>query len=119
MSIDALPDVEREALHLLLSGDDLSSQTLRAQLSYVAKIERTETGAGVYVVFELGDDAPPLENRANLQIADVFAVSKRCDEIGFLLFVKEGLIDCLEAYVHADSYPSYTDCDFKLEKAKG
>lgn len=116
MSIDDLPDVEKGALHLLLSGDDLSCQSLRNQLNYVAKIERTETGAGVYVVFELGDGVQPLETKDSFQISDVFAVSQKCGEIGFLLFVKEGLIDCLEAYVHADSYPSYLDCDFNLER---
>lgn len=117
MSIDTLPDVEREALHLLLSGDDVSCQTLRAQLHHVAKIERAETGAGVYVDFGFGEGVQPLEDRNSFQISGVYAVSEKCGEIGFLLFVKEGLIDFLEAYVYTDLYPSYADCDFKLEKA--
>jgi len=117
MSIDTLPDVEREALDLLLSGDDISCQALRAQLRHVAKLERTETGAGVYVDFEFGHGVEPLVDRNNFQISGVYAVSEKCGEIGFLLFVKGGLIDFLEAYVYTDSYPSYVDCDFQLEKA--
>ena len=117
MSIDTLPDLERKALHLLLSGNDVSCQNLRAQLQYVARTERTETGAGVYVDFKFSDSVQPLEDRSSFQVSGVFAVSQGCGEIGFLLFVKKGLIDFLEAYVYTDSYPSYADCDFRLEKA--
>lgn len=117
MSIDSLPDVEREALYLLLSGDDISCQALRAQLHHVEKLERAETGAGIYVDFEFGHGVEPLANRKTFQISGVYAVSEKCGEIGFLLFVKDGLIDFLEAYVYTDLYPSYADCDFRLEKA--
>lgn len=118
MSIDSLPKIEREALQLLLSGDDVFCQPLRSQLSCVAKLERTETGAGIYIDFELGADAQPLEDLRSFRISDVFAISEKCGEIGFLLFVKDGLIDFLEAYAYTDSYPSYSDCDFKLEKGE-
>lgn len=115
-SFDAVPDIEQRALRLLLSGGGITCETLRAQLNHVAKIERAETGAGVYLNFGFRDDVQPLENRDSFQISGVFAVSEKCGEIGFLLFVKEGLIDFLEAYVYTDSYPSYVDCDFKLGK---
>ena len=115
MSIDTLPGIERDALNLLLSDGDATYRALRSQLEHVAKIERTETGAGVYAVFSLDDVVKPVQGGGTFQLSGVFAVSKKCGEIGFLLYVKDGLIDCLEAYGYEDVYPLYSDCDFKLE----
>lgn len=115
MSIDTLPSIERDALNLLLSGGDTTYRELRSQLMHVAKVERTETGAGVYAVFSLDDEAKPVQDEGTFQLSGVFAVSEKCGEIGFLLYVKDGLIDCLEAYGYEEVYPLYSDCNFKLE----
>lgn len=116
MSIDTLPCVERNALVLLLSGSDATSLELRAQVKHVAEIERSETGSGVYAVFSLDHEVKPLQSGGTFQLSGVFALSDKCGEIGFLLYVKGGLIDCLEGYAYEDAYPNYTDCDFKLER---
>ncbi|MCX7514079.1 hypothetical protein [Frateuria sp. STR12] len=115
MTIDVLPSIERDALILLLSGTDATCRELHSQLAHVVKVERNETGAGVYAVFRLDGDVKSLKDGGTFQLSGVFAVSEKCGEIGFLLYVKDGLIDCLEAYVYEDTYPRYSDCDFKLE----
>lgn len=116
MSIDVLPPIEKEALILLLSGSDVVCCDLRSQLEHVVKIERAETGAGVYVIFTFDGNAKPLQDDKAFQLSGVFASSERCGEIGFILYIKKGLIDCLEAYSYGDTYPDYTDCDFTLKR---
>ncbi|MCR4307480.1 MAG: hypothetical protein NUV80_02890 [Candidatus Berkelbacteria bacterium] len=116
MSIAMLPNIEREALKMLVSESDTTLIRLSDQFSHVVKIERTETGAGVYVVFKLDRDVRPLKGGGTFVLSGVFAVSSQCSEIGFLLYVKEGLIDCMEGYSSADIYPNYDECNFRIEK---
>lgn len=118
MNIDALPSVERDALALLLSGNNPTCRGLHSQLAHVAQVDRTETGAGVYVVFNLDSEVKPLQDRKTLQISGVFGASNKCGEIGFLLYIERGLIDCLEVYTYDDVFPTYSDCDFLLEFAE-
>ncbi|WP_126962102.1 hypothetical protein [Xanthomonas arboricola] len=112
MQLTDLPSIEREAIRLLLQGNEI----LCRQLDRVTGAHRTESGAGVYVVFEFDEHVERLENRESFQVADVFATSPDCDEIGFILFVKDGLIEYLESYVYTDVYPSYEECDFSLSR---
>lgn len=109
-----LPFIEKEAIRLLLE----SNGDLCRQLEWVKEVRRTESGAGVYVMFELDACVERMEGGGSFHLADVFATSPRCDEIGFILFVKEGLIDYLEGYVYSDVYPSYEGCDFSLARQK-
>lgn len=111
-----LPVIESEALNMLLSGGDDLHEDLRSQLPHVTSVDRTETGAGVYVTFSLGDGARPSKAIDSCILSGVFGVSKKCSEIGFLLYVNEGLIDFLEAYSSDDTYPNYDDCNFIIEK---
>jgi len=115
MQFNDLPVLEREAIGLLLQHGD-SFQVLQRQLDSVIQVRRTETGAGVYVTFEFEPEVERLAGHPSFHIADVFATSSRCEEIGFILFVNEGLVDCMEAYVYADVYPSYDNCNFRLSR---
>lgn len=112
MRLHDLPMIERQAIDMLLDGE--ASDLLRRQLSVVSQVHRTETGAGVYVVFEFDGEIEAMHGKPSFHIADVFATSPTCDEVGFILFVKEGLIEYMEAYVHADIYPAYEGCEFAL-----
>lgn len=112
MRIADLPSIERDAIRLLLE----SSESLRRQLDCVKEVSRTESGAGIYVMFELDERAERMENGGSFHLADVYATSTHCDEIGFILFVKDGLIEYLEGYVYSGVYPSYEGCDFYLNR---
>jgi hypothetical protein len=107
-----LPPIEREAIDILLEGNAV----LQSQLRLVRSVARSATGAGVYVVFELDNFADPLEEKTSFHIADVFATSSVCEEIGFILFVKNGLIEYLEGYTHSGAYPSYENCEYSLSR---
>jgi len=115
MQIRDLPGIEREAIDLLLQGEG-AVRVLHRQLDAVTRVHRTESGAGLYVVFELAKQVERLEDGASFHIADVFATSQKCEEIGFILFVKDGLIEYLEGYSYSDVYPSYEGCDFSLSR---
>lgn len=111
-----LPVIEGEALNMLLSGSNSLHEDLRSQLSHIVGVDRTETGAGVYVTFRLDSRARPSKVIDSCVLSGVFGVSNECSEIGFLLYVNAGLIDFLEAYSSDDTYPSYDDCSFIIEK---
>lgn len=112
MRFSDLPSIERDAIRLLLESND----GLLRQLNCVKEVSRTESGAGIYVMFELDERAERMEGGGSFHLADVFATSPHCDEIGFILFVKDGLIEYLEGYVYSDIYPSYEGCDFFLNR---
>lgn len=71
------------------------------------------------MTFELEPEVERIVDCSSFHIADVFATSSNCEEIGFILFVKEGLVDYMEAYVYADVYPSYDNCNFRLSRQAG
>lgn len=85
---------------------------LRRQLDMVKEVDRTETGAGIYIVFELKDGVGRLANNPSFHLTDVYATSAKCDEIGFILFVKDGVIEYFEGYTYGDEYPLYDGCDY-------
>jgi hypothetical protein len=114
MQLTALPKIEREAIDLLLRDETFAA--LRRQLAAVAQVKRRESGAGVFVEFEFGTDVERLADMGSLDIDGVFATGTECEEIGFILFVKDGLIDYLEAYVFGNAYPSYEACDYVLSR---
>ena len=71
------------------------------------------------MTFEFEPQVERLVDHSSFHIADVFATSSSCEEIGFILFVKEGLVEYMEAYVYADVYPSYDNCNFKVSRQAG
>lgn len=120
--MELVNEIEREALSRLLEVGGVEQSALRQQLDHVVSVEREETGSGVYINFILDDSVVPLALKDDLELDGVFAKSSICnDEIGFILFVRGGLIRFLEAYTYSDVYPSYEECSFFLvrEDPKG
>lgn len=119
MQLIDLPEVERAALHLLLSGDDARRQALRRQLAHVVAVERTADPVGVFVDFALSDAVEPLPGGPDFELAGVQADSAGVDSIGFLLFVRGGRIALLEGYVAGDRYPHDPERTFTLRREGG
>jgi len=113
MQLKDLPKIEQQAIDLLLQGAKFD--VLRRQLNSIIKVDRSESGSGMYVEFEFAENVELLGSKASFDIDGVFATGTNCEEIGFILFVKNGLIDYLEGYVYGEgAYPSYEGCDYVL-----
>jgi len=116
MNVNDLPLIEKAALNMLLEGGGNAQVTLRRQLEAVKSVRRTCGGAGVYVEFVLNDDVGVLEGEPSFHLTDVFAKNEICDEVGFILFIKNGVIDFLEGYSFGDVYPSYDGCEYLIHR---
>ena len=99
--------LENQVLELLLAGQDPVLTALREQMG-TAKIESREfTGVGFYLNFEI-----PTNSKGHLDVLAVkqhfcfgdvrayFDVGDRRQEVGFLLWIKDGYLDNLEAYTY-------------------
>lgn len=114
MELKDLPLIEQRAIKMLLGGGGDAQAALRHQLEAVKAVQRSESSAGVYAIFELDDDVLVLDGKPSFHLADVFAKSGKCEEIGFILFINHGVIDYLEGYSYGDIYPPYDGCDYTL-----
>lgn len=106
MNFGDLPALEQKAVLALLQADGVPSE-LRVQVDQVVHVTRSVSTGGVYVDFHLGDEAVPLPGLHSFHIADLHATSSTSDEVGFILFVREGLMACLEVYTTADVMPPH------------
>ncbi len=64
------------------------------------------TGSGFVVNYKLDRDAIPLEGETSFRLGDVNGNAAGVpDGLGFVLFVRNGLISSLEGYVYAGGWP--------------
>jgi len=89
-------------MELLLKGDSAVLAALRMQFQNSAIDSIEETGAGVFVDFEVSDSSLKLELQGvkkDFVFGDVFGVIDDVfGAVGFILFVKNGYISMLEGY---------------------
>ncbi|UNK42122.1 hypothetical protein MNO14_14415 [Luteimonas sp. S4-F44] len=114
MRIEDIPMIEQEAIRMLLEGSGDLQCALRRQFESILAVQRTQSPAGVYVVFELNGCVEGLEGKPSFHLGDVFARSKNCEEIGFIIFIREGVLEYLEGYCYGDVYPHYSGCDYSI-----
>jgi hypothetical protein len=96
--------VERELLQLLLAGEHPALEVLRRQAA-VARMEPREfSGVGFFTHFVVPSEAPRLTVQRWV-IGDVeFTMDGLRYAGGALLFVEDGAISMLEAYLNADDH---------------
>jgi len=98
-----LIELERSILNLLLAGDNASLALLRTQLEAVTVASREFTGPAFFTQFELSGHTEGVPGRPSLVIGDVYAKIKGLAYgAGFLLFVRDGVLSCLEGYCYGD-----------------
>ena len=111
--MSALTDLERAVLLRFLEGNDPVLRALRDQIAVAEVREREFTGVGFFTYFLLRTGAhavslpnggvhPPLIGEVDLQSENLR------DGAGFVLFLKGGLLHCLEAYTKG-SEPRHDD----------
>jgi hypothetical protein len=99
-------DLESTILSALLSGNRDELAVLREQAKHARIQKRENTGVGFFTEFAVAAEAPRL-NRSRLIISDVGADLDDLDHgAGFVLFVQEGAIHCLEGFSFDEPWPS-------------
>ena len=110
MAIDEtqLDRIESIAIDLLLSGDHPVLAVLRLQRKVAAVSARNYTGVGFFTKFAVPGDAPRLDGVHRLVLSDVHGeIDEVAHGVGFVLFIKNGVIDVLECFTYDGSYPQH------------
>ena len=102
-----MTELESTILSAFLSGDSEELALLRHQLAGLTVRDRSFSGAGFFTDFSLAAGLPRLRNRDRIVLSDVAAeVSGLEHGAGFLLFVEDGAIDCLEGFSYGEAWPT-------------
>lgn len=103
----ALEPIEAAVLQMLLDGDHPVLAALRQQLSGLSVKARDHTGVGFFtelLVAETARPAPLRSGKARFGDVDATSSSLQCGA-GFLLYVDDGLLTCLEGYAYEGPWP--------------
>ena len=102
-------DFERKLMNMLLCGEDSVLKKLRKQYTMSEITSREFTGVGFYTNFFVNTNDFHVDKKS-FQIVDVDGTIDGIEgAIGFVLFIKDGLISFLEGYTNTimkwpDSY---------------
>jgi hypothetical protein len=101
-----ISELESEVMRMLLNGNDPVLNTLREQWR-ASRVEKRElTGVGFYTRFSVLDSIPRIEGNRTFNFGDVIAeINGLQYGAGFVLFVKDGVINMLEGYTYDESWP--------------
>ena len=103
-------NLEIAVMKALLMGEDHVLKILSSQFKNAVLKERKMTGTGFFVNFEFPSTVLKLTPSKTFRFGDVGAnISGLLNGAGFLLFVKDGLIDSLEGYSYEEPWPNNTD----------
>lgn len=94
-----------KVIEMLLQGDSEILKKLKKQYQIAKKTEEL-SDVGFYINFELNDEKYLIDNKS-FHIGDVYgSVKDQYAAVGFILFVKDGKIQMLEAYTNGiDKFP--------------
>ena len=104
---DELSALERQVLSTLLAADHPVTVALRRQVDQCRVATRELTGHGFFSTLAVADDAVAAPvTRTRFALGDVVA---RIDGLrhgaGFVLFVKDGVLDLLEGFAYDEPWP--------------
>ena len=110
-----LNSIEERVVEKLLEGADPTLFALRQQFATLSFAGRRGSGIGFFVTFASGTTTEPLPGSPNFELGDVMAKSDKLPrDAGFILFVRNGLIESLEGYAFEGAWPSEIE-NFFLE----
>jgi hypothetical protein len=109
-----LTPLEESVLNLLLLRPGEPYETIRRQLSHATVTKREFTGVGFFTEFAVPEDAPVERDLSDATLGDVAAESPSLKHgVGFVLFVRNGVVSMLEGYTYDEDWPVSVD-DFAL-----
>ena len=106
MNNKILTDLEREALEMLLAGDDFQLEILRRQLAKAVVSSREFTGVCFFTHFQVPSEIPRLSKRERITLDDI-AVDIQGLQYGasIILFVDDGVLNFLEGVTPVEPWP--------------
>ena len=115
MTLSTPTKIERAVMSMLLIGEHPILDILRKQFELCTVAKREFTGAGVFVTFSVPETASRLPQKDSFSFGDVGAEIQGLQHgAGFVLWVREGVLDFLEGYTFDEPWPDRTD-DFALQ----
>ena len=111
-----LTPLELAVLDMMVDKPGETYQTIREQLSHVIARNRKFTGVGFFTNFYLPEGAPVNRNLNDMTLGGVGAELPNLKHgVGFLLFIREGVIQMLEGFTYDERWPENIE-HFKLFK---
>lgn len=110
--------LEKAVLQKLLSGNFPELMRLRNQIELCSVIKRELTGCGFYTTFSVPENIvriPGFDVKFGDVIGEITGVR---GGVGFLLYIKDGVLDMLEGYSYDEPWPS-SIYEFKLNYING
>ena len=95
--------LEFDVMKKIINEDPAISEILMRQYSSAKVIKREFTGAGFFTDFEIADEDSRISEQFNATIGNTQARLEGLKHgAGFILFVKDGLIEMLEGYTNGN-----------------
>lgn len=96
-------DFEKDIMERLLVGNEQVLEILREQYANSQITRRDFTGTGFLTTFTIPNNVPRLEPLMSFQLGDVIGkIDGVNDGVGFVLFIKNGVINYLEGYTYGE-----------------
>ncbi len=113
-----LSPIEEAVLKKLLDGDLLLLVQLRRQIEICRVVKRELTGFGFYTTLIVPDSIPRASG-VNIKFGDVVGeIPGLTSGAGFLIYLKDGVLDMLEGYSYDEPWPSSIK-SFRLKYMSG
>jgi hypothetical protein len=113
-----LTNLEQAVLEMMLAGDNPQLRILREQFSNASVLKREFTGSGFFTDLKIPAAVPRLQCKQRVTITDVSAeIPSLKHDAGFVLFIDEGRMTCLEGFCYDEVWPDST-ADFALSYLK-
>lgn len=107
---NALSTIEKSVLEKMLDGNFPLLIQLQQQLELCTVEKREFTGFGFYTALTIPQNIPRIAG-LDIKFGDVIGcIPGLPSGVGFLLYVKDGVLDMLEGYSYDEPWPSSIDC---------
>jgi len=95
---------EEKIMQKLLEGKNAISSILRQQYEEAQIEGRYFSGKGFFTKFKISKNAPVLPNLKSFSFGNIVGQINGIN-VGFVLFISDGKLDCLEGYTYSDPWP--------------
>lgn len=103
-----LTPLEAAALEHMLRGEGAVLDLARRQVQAARIAEVHYSGSGFFITFAVDRDRVPASVPENFEIGDLHlapADGSNAPAMGFILFIRGGVVDFLEGFTYGDPYP--------------